>query len=135
MLPSRSRQVLRDTLATSVAFPTEMAVLSDGLVGATTDLDGVQVAFAATCMGVEVHRGDLVFDPTGQELGECLGFFQHDGELMVYVRAFALLAKISETAGQWQTTETVEQWPMLALELAFGWYACGSEGKLMVLRM
>ena len=110
-------------------------LLRDGLAGGDADLDGVQIAFAATCMGVDVHRGDLVFDPTGQELGECLAFFQDGGDLMVYVRTFALLAKISETAGQWKATETVEQWPMLALELAFAWYACGSEGKLMVLRM
>ena len=78
--------------------------------------------------------GGLVFDATGQELGECKAFFERGG-LHVLVHSYDRVAKFSDYSAIWRKSGlALQAWPLQALEPVFAWYALGEEGQLVVLR-
>ena len=106
--------------------------LKDCLVGESSEDLGI--AAGACCNGVDFQRNDMVFDATGQELGECMGFCREENMLDAVVTVYARTARISDNSAIWRSTGEVEMWPLAALEPAFAWYATGRDGQLMVLR-
>ena len=108
--------------------------LEDGLVGESEDLGVAALAHGARLDGVGFERGDMVFDATGQELGECMGFCRQDKRLEAVVTVYVRTARFSDYLAIWRSTAEVELWPLEALEPAFAWYATGNDGKLMVIR-
>ena len=108
--------------------------LGNGLRGETECLGAVALAHGAGFGGVDFASGDLVFDATGQELGECKAFCEGDGRLHALVRVFSRAARFGDLSAIWRPTEAMEVWPLEALEPAYAWHALGEEGRLMVLR-
>ena len=104
------------------------------MAGESEDLGAAVLAREAFLNGVGFKRGDLVFDATGQELGECMGFCRQDTRLDAVVTVYARTARFSDHSAIWRPTAEVEMWPLAALEPAFAWYATGTDGKLMVIR-
>ena len=111
---------------------TATGVLADGLYGEIEHLGAAAFAHGARVDGVLFTRGDLLFDATGEELGECMALCERDGRLHALVTVYSETARYSASSAIWKRTAAIEIWPVQALEPVFAWYALG-ENKVMVI--